>query len=61
MGREEFATRIRDDHAVFETDAPFAVEVDTGLVGEGHAGLKLGLVAADKVRSLVHVEPDAVT
>src|SRR5512134_2328549 len=48
-----------DDHDVFEADAVFAADVDTRLVGEGHAGFEHGLTAADEVRMLVAVEADA--
>ncbi len=60
MGGEELGTVIGDEHAVFDADAEFAVQVDAGLVGEDHAGLELGVVAAYQEGRFVHVEPDAV-
>src|SRR5579863_66491 len=63
---QEFRPVFGDDHVVFEANAELALDVDAGLVAEGHAGLEVGSgveaehVVAHQVGPFVAVHADAV-
>src|SRR5437868_10219495 len=57
---EPAGARLGHVEAVFEADSELAGDVDSGLVGEAHAGGELGRLAVDEVDRLVPLHADAV-
>src|SRR5690348_15413616 len=59
-GSKDIATAVRDHDHVFDANATASGDVDTGLDGYHHAGLKLILLGPAQPRRLMDFQADAV-